>query len=76
MQHGMAGCELETICRAAELALTSISSGICLKGLKKTMRNIRLRTPGPPANTQTRNSTNTRQNHYSLSRLTNLAKHS
>jgi hypothetical protein len=53
MQHGITGCELETICRADAVVLTRNSSGICLKGLKKTTRNIRLRMLGPPASTET-----------------------
>jgi len=64
MQHGITGCVLETICRAAAaVVLTSNSSGICLKGLKKTTRNIRLRMLGPPANTQSRHFTNTGKHH-------------
>jgi hypothetical protein len=59
MQNGITGCELETIRRAAAVVLTSNSSGICLKGLKKITRNIRLRMLGPLANTQTRHLTNT-----------------
>lgn len=58
MQHGITGCELETICRVALVVLTSNSFGICLKGLKKTTGNIRLRMLGPPANIQTRHLTN------------------